>query len=233
MNLFDLLFPKRCVGCSSFGSYVCADCFAHISFCDEGWCLVCQKPAIGGITHPCCRGRYTIDGVFSSLAYRGIIKKVIYRFKYPPYLSSLAIFLGELFYEGIIQQESFMRVLQGDILFVPIPLHTRRFKKRGYNQSEILAQQLGVRLNMTIVCFLERIKNTNTQVGLSRKEREANIRGAFRVKESCKNILQDYRQIFLIDDVVTSGATLKEAAMVLKKAGAKNVYGLTLAHGVD
>lgn len=226
------------------GSYICSNCFTYISFNESGTCIVCQRPALGGLTHPVCRGKYTPDGVFSSLVYKGVVKKLVYKFKYNPHLTDLKHTLEDLFYEGLIQNEAFYSLLgQQKTVLVPIPLYKSKMRKRGYNQAEILSIGLGKRLNIPVENVLERVKNTNTQVGLKKEEREINIKGAFRIKNNV--ILSGTKdldssawpqndkvgQVFLVDDVVTSGATLKEAAKLLKKSGVEKVYGITLAHG--
>src|SRR6266567_4196811 len=76
MSFFDLLFHKRCVQCKKFGSYLCPNCFSTIAFADTMVCTICQRQAMGGLTHPVCRTRYSIDGVFPSLVYKGIVKKL-------------------------------------------------------------------------------------------------------------------------------------------------------------
>jgi ComF family protein len=202
-----------------------------ISFADRGFCVVCQKAAINGLTHPVCAGKYALDGVFSSLNYTGVTKKLVYRFKYKPFLTDLQKLLIDFFYEGLIQKEAFYKSLQNPSVFAPIPLHKSRFRQRGYNQSELLAKDLGQRVGIEVLDLLQRVKNTKTQVGLSKDEREKNIKGAFVINKKYLDKIKDFRQIFLVDDVVTSGATLKEAAKLLKKAGVKKVWGLTLAHG--
>lgn len=164
------------------------------------------------------------------IAYKGVVKKLIYKFKYDPYLIDLKKALIDLFYEGVIQNELAYKILYQNSVIVPIPLHKARSRKRGYNQSEMLSQGLSEKLEIPILDLLERVKNTKRQVGLSKKEREENIKDAFGVKSS-KLKVQSFDIVFLVDDVVTSGATLKEAANVLKRAGVKKVYGLTLAHG--
>lgn len=194
-------------------------------------CIMCQRYAIGGITHPVCRTKYSIDGVFPSLVYKGIVKQLVYAFKYPPYLTDLQVELSNLFYEGIIQKEQFHKQLDLPSAFIPIPLHAKKFRKRGYNQSMLLTEGLAKHWNITILDGLARIKETKTQVGLTKDLRQENIKGAFVVPDAMKEKIGDYEQIFLVDDVVTSGATLKEAASVLKRAGVKKVWGLTLAHG--
>ena len=228
MSFLDLLFPKYCVGCKKIGGYICPDCFVKVRFAEGGFCTICQKAAIGGLTHPICQKQNTIDGVFSSLLYKGIVKKLVYQFKYKPYLTNLQDTLTEFFYEGLIQKESFHTALVTRSIFVPIPLHPSKLKKRGYNQSMLLAKGLSHSLSIPISDCLTRVVNTKTQVGLSQKERIVNITGAFAVRKEVDLIGSS---VFLVDDVVTTGATLREAARVLKKAGVKNVWGITLAHG--
>lgn len=192
-------------------------------------CLVCNKRSIDGLTHPKCRGKYRIDGGFSSIVYNPIARKLIYRFKYKPFLLDLQSLLSELFYEGIIQNEIFNKYSKNAVL-LSVPLHSSKFRKRGYNQAEILAKGLSDRLGIPVLNALERVKNTKNQFNLDRKERIDNIRGAFALNSKflIHNSLKDV-SIFLIDDILTSGSTLLEAASVLKRKGAKAVFGLTLA----
>ena len=194
-------------------------------------CTVCQKQAMGGLTHPICRTKYSIDGVFPSLVYKGVVKKLVYVFKYSPHLTDLQSQLIDLFYEGVIQKESFFPLLEQPFIFVPIPLHAGKFRKRGYNQAKLLTEGLSKRFDAPVVDCLIRIKPTKTQVGLSKEDRRKNIEQAFSLKNDISDLIKKYQQVFIVDDVVTSGATLREAATVLKKAGFQHVWGLTLAHG--
>lgn len=231
MSFLDLLFPKRCVQCKKYGSYLCADCFATITFADAMVCTLCQKQAIGGLTHPVCRTRYAIDGVFPSLVYKGAVKKLVYFFKYPPYLTDMRQQLVDLLYEGIIQKEQFVSLMQEPAVFVPIPLYQAKLRKRGYNQAQILAAGLARRFDLPVANCLKRVKQTKTQVGFSKEERQRNIAGAFVVKDDLSELVKANAHVFLVDDVVTSGATLREAARVLKRAGIVKVWGIALAHG--
>lgn len=231
MDLLSIFFPKKCVNCKEFGDYLCPNCFALLDFTVPLICAVCGKQAVGGLTHPTCKGRYDIDGVFASLVYRSVAKKLIYQFKFQPYLKDLQHVMGELFYEGIIQREEFFNVPKERVLLSPIPLSRQRERKRGYNQAMILAGGLGRRLNLPVKSFIIRIKQASSQVGKTQQERWENVKGAFAVEESDKQLLKG-KTIFLIDDVVTSGATMNEAAKMLKRAGAKRVYGLAFAHGI-
>lgn len=230
MSLLDFVFPKKCVNCGKLGDFVCPDCFTYISFDVSPICLVCNRQTYNGLTHERCHTRYAIDGAFSSVVFGKVAKKLVYRLKYKPFLSSLGDFMTDLFYEGIIQKEDFFRLNLLDALLVPIPLHNVKFKQRGYNQAAILAKGLGEKLTMPVVDVLDRVRATQSQVNLDRKKRKENIEGAFALKDSGEKLVQK-KTIFLVDDVMTSGATLSEAARILKKSGAGKVYGLTLAHG--
>ena len=154
----------------------------------------------------------------------------MYRFKYKPYLHDLGSFLIDLLHEAIIQNEAFVTVGRPNALLMPIPLHLSKYRQRGYNQAEILAAGLGSKFSLPVVDLLVRVRATKSQFSLDRSKRLENIAGAFVLKESGGEVVKK-KTVFLVDDVLTSGATLFEAAKVLKKAGVGKVYGLTLAHG--
>jgi len=141
-NLLDFLFPKYCVNCKKFGDYLCTDCFSRLSFDTKNICFPCGKPSYNGITHPVCEGRYVVEGSFTGVVFNSISKKLIYQFKYKPHLSSLSLFIGDLFYESLIQNEEFNKIIDLQLIFVPIPLSSAKLRKRGYNQAEILAKNL-------------------------------------------------------------------------------------------
>lgn len=229
MGILDFIFPKYCVNCKKLGDYLCTDCFSKLSFDTSGICIVCSRAAVGGITHPGCRGRYTIDGVFTGIEYKGIVRKLIYKFKYDPYVSNLKKLLSDLLYEGLIQKEEFVKAIEQSnneaIVLVPIPLHSSKLRSRGYNQAEILAKELAKRLNIKMINVLQRTKNTRSQVGLKREDRVKNISGAFSIVPNLPNS----PKIFIVDDVLTTGSTLLEVANVLKRKGAKKVWGIALA----
>jgi len=229
MDIFSFLFPKKCINCRKFGDYLCTDCFAKLDFNVPLICAVCGRRAIGGLTHPGCQTKYSIDGVFSSVIYRGITKKLVYQFKFQPNLSDLTRTVGDLFYEGLIQQEGFYQALDQSSCLVPIPLHSSRLKERGYNQASLLAYDLGKRLQIPVRQMLTRRHKTASQVGKTEIERRENIKGAFEVTPLSTKIPDI---VFLVDDVLTSGATCNEAAATLKKAGVKRVWGLAFAHGI-
>ena len=154
----------------------------------------------------------------------------MYKYKFQPYLFDLSTFLIDLFYEGIIQQEFFYKALGMNSIFVPIPLHKSKQRKRGYDQVVLLSKGMSEKLGVNTIEMLERVKKTHSQYGLGRNARLENVKDAFGVKKGMK-LPEISDTLFLIDDVVTSGATFLSAASLLKKAGYKRVYGLALAHG--
>ena len=228
MKLLDLVFPKYCVNCKKFGDFLCTACFSRLSFDTKNICLVCGNPSYDGLTHPRCRGRYRIDGSFTGVVFNSVSKKLIYQFKYKPYLSSLSSFLTDLLYESLIQNEEFNRVISSHLVFVPIPLSSNRFRKRGYNQAEILAKGLSKKFGFEVCNGLDRVKETRSQVGLTKKERRKNVKGAFALKKKFEDSLKG-KKIVLIDDVLTTGSTFSEAASVLKRNGATKVWAVAFA----
>ncbi|MCL6096880.1 MAG: ComF family protein [Patescibacteria group bacterium] len=228
MEILDFIFPKHCVSCKKLGSYLCENCFSYLSFDAKSLCLVCNKPTFNGLTHPYCRKKYSIDGCFSVLPYNKTAQKLIYNFKYKPYLTDLKFVLVDLFYDNLIQNEDFNKELEkGGWIFIPIPLFSSKLRKRGYNQAEILAEELSKKFNFPFQNILERIKDTKTQVGRSNIDRKLNVKGAFKLDAS--GYMLEARNVFLVDDVVTTGSTLLEASKILKRNGVKRVIGLTLA----
>lgn len=228
--LLDFIFPKRCVACRKVGDYLCPNCFSYLSFNVQNYCLSCNKPSINSFTHPGCKHKHTIDACFSAIPYNKTAQKLIYNFKYKPFVSDLAEFLTDLIFESLSQNEDFINASKNikKWYFAPVPLSGKKFKKRGYNQSEILAKKLAFRFNLEFIDPLERIKDTKTQVGLKLKERRGNVKGAFEIRKNFKTSLKN-SGVLLVDDIVTTGSTLLEAGKVLKRQGAQKVIGITLA----
>jgi predicted amidophosphoribosyltransferase len=206
MDILDWIFPKRCVFCGSFGSYLCPTCFSFLSFDVKNFCLVCKKPSFNGLTHPLCKRKFTIDGCFSAVAYNRVVRKLVLSFKKKPYISDLKGILSELMYESLIQNEQFEKELSKEWILVPVPLFRQSFRKRGYNQSQLLAKELSKKLGIREADILERGANDK-----------------FVIK---KDIY--YKNIFLVDDVWVSGSTLLEATKVLKRNRVKRVVGIVL-----
>lgn len=226
MDVLSLFFSKRCIWCRKNGSYLCSNCFATLDYSPELICAVCSRPAINGLTHPGCKRTYSIDGVFSAVSYKGVMKKVMYQYKFEPFLSHLSSLLADILYESFIQFEPLSQVKRSDTCVVPIPLSSQKLKQRGYNQALLLSNEFSKRTGFEVKDNLKRVKQTKPQSDLKREERLNNIHDAFILKEKII-----FPHVLLLDDILTSGATLNEAAKVLKKSGVKSVFGVTLAHG--
>ena len=219
-----LLFPQWCVGCGKEGDFICHSCRRSLPRIIPPLCPRCGKPQLIGILCPNCVGwRARIDGIRSPFQFDGVIRQVIYQLKYIN-LRALAAPLAKLLNDYLSTNP-----VPGEVL-VPVPLHQKRLRERGYNQSSLLAQELGKLTNLPVVddCLV-RQRHALPQVRTSTMdERWSNVADAF---TCCDHRLRD-RQVLLIDDVSTSGATLDSCAAALKAAGATSVWGLVLAREI-
>ena len=221
----DLVFPKRCVSCSRFGSYICKECFPKIEFIEKPICPICQRQAISGKTHPRCVSKFHLDGLAVACKYKGTIKLAIKKVKYK-WVYDIEKVLVDLLASQIWKFD-----FPPNSILVPIPLHKKRKNWRGFNQAEILAKTLSKKFNVSYSDSLIRIIETKTQVGLTREERKKNVGGAFAFNKKVAKKYIEGRNFILVDDVYTSGATMMEAAKVLKRSGAKNVWAVAIALG--
>lgn len=221
-TLLDFLFPKRCVSCGNLGSYICRDCYSKIEFIDRPVCPVCERQAIGGRTHPGCKKSGGLDGLVVASRYRGPIREAIKQLKYR-FSYDLADLLIDLLTGQIWRFD-----LPGSYILVPVPLHLKRKNWRGFNQAELLAGKMAKKFKVEYLEILVRSRETKPQVGLMKEERIDNVRSAFAVVN--KNLILG-KNIILVDDVFTSGSTMREACKVLKKAGAGEVWAMAVALG--
>ena len=217
----DFLFPPRCVGCGKGGVLLCRKCRADLTYLQPSLCCECGKQIPEGTTcHSCLRGVRYLDGVYSVFEYGGTIRQAIIQLKYHN-VKTLADPLSRFLSEYLSEHG-----LSFDII-IPVPIHKRRLRERGYNQTALLARRLS---RMTRIPIMEgalvRTRHTPSQAkSASVEQRRENIRNAF----ECVSWNVSDKHILLIDDVCTSGATLNSCAASLKSAGAASVWGLTLA----
>lgn len=227
--VFDFIFPKRCIGCKKFGSYICDNDLAHIEIYEDFACPMCLRHSTNGKTHPSCVTKYGLDGLVAGVVYKGIAKRLLSSLRYKPYMVDLRTTIGTLFFEMMLQNELFMAALPQQPIVMPIPLSSKQLKKRGFNQAELLssylAKQFKLRENNQI---LRRIKHTNPQFTLNKLQRFHNVAGVFDLDKKFSKDIKG-KTVFLVDDLATSCATLREGAVVLKRNGAKQVYGVVFA----
>lgn len=174
---------------------------------------------------PSCRKKTPLYAFFSPFKYAGeIIRELIYRLKYNR-LQIIAEFFSQCLAEYF---RRFNIHFPKSVILIPMPLHRSRERARGFNQASLIVNHLAQELGLMVVeKALVRLKNTKPQTGLNRDERGKNVIGAFGVKN---HLAVKGKDILLLDDVLTTGFTMNEAARVLKEAGAKRVWGVTVAH---
>jgi ComF family protein len=222
----DSLFPIFCVSCGEEGKWWCKNCLLKEEI-GVFRCPVCRVPSPEGKTCENCRLATTLDGVVAifNLEEHRAVESLIYRFKY-----SFALDIQKLWKKVI--EDNFLLLfgdLEKDWLVVPVPLHQKRKRERGFNQSEVIAnliQNAGQEHGFAYHDCLRRTKYTKQQAKLDKLEREKNVQGTFEyVTGAIKS------KILLVDDVYTTGSTMNECARILKENGVSEVRGVVLARG--
>jgi competence protein ComFC len=236
-DILDLVYPQHCPLCQKpLGREekgICADCWRTLAFLLAPFCPYCKSFLENEeivFEHRCPYlskpEERKILAVISLGTFDDYYKKLIHRFKYDrkiPLGNRLAQSLGQ----AVAQDEDFANC----DLVIPVPLHRARHRERGFNQSEILAEGVSQAIDLPLVKeILKRKKNTKDQTYLNAQQRAENVRDAFVVIQPEK--VKD-KKVILVDDVITTGATLNECARMLEKAGAKRIFAVTLAVVVD
>jgi len=219
-RFLDLLFPPRCIVCRRPGTWLCEGCLSSLPYIGDPFCQRCGMPLREGRLCVRCRCRpLRVEGIRSVFLFEGPVRVAVHRLKYRG-RRSLAEPLGALMADWWAQHPAEID------LVVPVPLHPRRLRQRGYNQAALLAAVLAGRIQQPLAeGVLFRVRYTRPQMELKEVERRRNVRGAFRGRDGTVR----GRRILLVDDVCTTGATLEACADALRKAGAAEVWALTLA----
>ncbi len=224
------LFPQFCLGCGKEGDIACQDCLSLVEIAEYQYCPFCKTPKRVLEQGKCASHQnMSLDGLFSATSYQNqLVQKLIANFKYKPYLKILAAPLASLIISHFLisENKAIFQPVENSFL-VPIPLSKQKEKKRGFNQTALLANEVSKFFKVPCqVDNLIKIKKTQPQVELKREERMKNIQGAFSVKNPQ---LVKEKRIFLVDDVFTTGSTMEQTAITLKKAGAQEVWGIVVA----
>ena len=223
-GLLDLFYPPHCVACGRMGAWLCAACREQIAFLRPPVCAHCGRRLAGpGICAECHRSSSALAALRSVAEHRPPLREAVHALKYEG-LRALAEPCGELLAQKWREEPWPAQVI------VPVPLHPRRLRQRGYNQALLLARALGRKIALPVRPeLLLRQRDTRAQVGLNRQERRENVAGAFRCAPGGAQGLT----ILLVDDVLTTGATLEACAEALVQGGAAQVWALTLTRAVD
>ncbi|GAB4116764.1 MAG: ComF family protein [Candidatus Caldatribacteriota bacterium] len=240
-GLLSLIFPLECRVCKhpireSAGYSICEDCLKDIELIEEPYCKKCNKPLsiAPGLPYQqedlicldCKNREYSFEFSRSVGKYRGVLKECIHLLKYNKE-KNLVQPLGELLIRYLLFQPELLKLID---MIIPVPLHEKDWKERGFNQSFLLSKIMGEYFSLPVKeKVLVKNRFTLSQVGLSRKDREKNIFQAFSVAQPEE--IKD-KGILIFDDVFTTGSTVEECAKELKRAGANKVIVLTLARGI-
>ena len=228
----DAILPIRCINCKKFGDYLCRGCFGSVAIKKTFECIGCKRNTPFGQTCYLCAKTNSIDQLLIVSDFKNpLVEKALKFFKYK-FISDLELPLSVLMkkYLKLLTLDKKFNVFESNPLLIPVPLHPRRLNWRGFNQSELLARNIADTFQMEMAIeVIERIGNTIPQADIKeREERLKNLNGIFKIKN--KNQLVG-REVLLVDDICTTGATLNECAKVLKQSGASRVVSLVIARG--
>ncbi len=215
-TLIAMIAPHACVLCGVEGQMLCKSCSAKAVIVKHSTCYRCNALTDDWRTCPSCRVNTQLSGVVVSAYYDGAVKELIHELKYERARAAaevLATFLTP-------------RINSKEFDFVTsVPTDPARRRQRGYNQAELIAKAVAKELSLPYVQVLLRVKPIH-QVGAERKRRLQQIKGAFL---PYRELFINESRVLVVDDVVTTGATLAECASVLKAAGAKRIWGAAIA----
>jgi ComF family protein len=236
-EILNILFPVHCVSCQKAGVWLCEQCFLKIEIRKSQVCPFCENvPVARGKICPRCENsfreknrRSPLDGLVCASSYKNkLLSRLTHLFKYG-FISDLSDVLGRVVAMGLLENNAPI-----PDFIVPVPLHQRRLRWRGFNQAELLANFIGQNLAPGFSLPIKndiifRQKYAGTQMKIKNyKERKRNISGAFSVRQDSSEIIKD-KDILLVDDIATTGATLFEIGRILKQNGARKVWGAVIA----
>ena len=232
--LLDLLFPPLCHSCKTFipkagELFICADCLTKITFLVTPLCSVCGTPfkTESGLDHVCgvCLTHPPFHICRSATLFSGPVQELIHRFKYG-HRVHLSQPLGLLTARALA---AFCSEAAPDLI-VPVPLHRKRLRQRGYNQSQLIGGVLAKQWKVPLeVRNLRRVRWTEPQTSLHAEDRRVNVRDAFAVRDPRR---MEGKRVLLVDDVLTTGSTMRACAEALRQAGVTDVFAVTVARSL-
>ncbi len=224
-SLIDLIFQKTCISCYSRlenkEQILCSECEQSLDFL-TGICEICGAPKENDSCEICESNEFFFDKACSIFHYNNIIQSLIHNLKYNE-MRKISEYLGKYTKEYLSKFQPFSEIN----IITPIPLHRVKKRSRGFNQSEFLTKVISEQMNWThIPNLILRKKFTETQTKLSRTKRQENVSNAFRLNPKF-NI--ENKDILIVDDVFTTGATINSASNLLRNNGVNKIYVLTIA----
>lgn len=229
-ELREIIFPSHCIACDkivSTDALFCENCWPKLQFISEPKCTICAYPfefqGLSLICGKCLTKKPSFDKAISVFRYNHILRKIVSSLKYRD-----QTFIAKKF-ARLLFDKSKNEIADCDLICA-VPLHVKRLRKRKFNQAVLLAKSLWkfAPKKKFYPDFLVRTKHTKPQIELKQKDREQNLKNVFTVNEKYFEEVKG-KKILLLDDVMTTGATLENCAKILKKQGARKVVVLTLA----
>ena len=217
--VLDLLFPMTCGGCGKSGKLICESCVNVLPPLTAPYCPLCAQPGLSQLCQWCTSKTPSFDGIRAPYLMEGVVREAIHSFKYRNVFAAK----GEL--ATLLAGYLDYRPLPGDVI-VPVPLHPRRLRSRGYNQASLLSRELGKLIGLPVnESLIARVQDAHSQArSASRQERQENVSDSFVSIGDARGL-----SAILVDDVVTTGATMSACAAALKAGGAEAVFGLALS----
>jgi ComF family protein len=212
-NLIAIFAPYECLGCNTEGRLLCAACVGRLTTIPER-CYRCRKLSPNGLTCLVCRKSSRLYRVRPAVVYEGVAKELTWKLKFAG-AQSAARYMARCMVQGLSDEPG--------VLIVPVPTATSRVRQRGYDQAVLIAREVARQTGLHYAACLARGTQTH-QVGSGREQRLRQLAGAFRVSQP--RLVQG-AHIILIDDVLTTGATLEAAAATLQAAGSRQIDALT------
>lgn len=217
MGLLELLLPPACAGCARYGAVLCDACVAGMRHA--------RRPADRfAAADPGIVIGEALDLAMAAFVHEGSLRRALQRLKY----GGAARLAAPLAAAAMPALADVLAMVDDEVVLVPIPVHPQRLRQRGYNQAALLARELGSRAGLEVREILARTRPTERQHGLSRAARLQNLRGAFSVRAARPR----EATVLLVDDILTTSATLEACAEVLCAAGAPRVLGFAIAREV-
>lgn len=225
----DILFPPSCPMCDSVMSWdkcICDECSGKIRYIGEPKCKRCGKQLAkeeAEYCNDCLVNKHYYKSGIAAFVYNDVISKSIYRFKYHN-RRGYAEFYGRTIADKYRQQVN----MWGADVIMPVPIHEKKLIKRGYNQAELLAKELGNCLQLPVdKDALVRVIDTKPQKEMDKGSRKKNLEKAFKIRH---NVVK-YSKVILVDDIYTTGSTIDECAKTLLESGILEVYFISLSIG--
>ncbi|MBI2642033.1 MAG: ComF family protein [Candidatus Wildermuthbacteria bacterium] len=232
-GVLDVLFPALCGGCGKEGRYVCERCELFLGEAPL-ICPVCDGASFSGARHLSCQNsRYGLDGLVSTWEYEGMVKHLLGQVKYKRISHIVQELVSRSFRTMTNDQKRFADflsfVFSKNVVLAFVPSYIRKEKERGFNQARLIMKEIEKLAGIHGTQLLKKIRETRPQMELDREQRLKNLGGAFQIVFPVE---QRPENVVLLDDIWTTGATMKECCKELKKGGVEKVWGFTLARTV-